>query len=271
MKKKIGFTLIELLVVIAIIALLMSILMPALARVRRTAKAVICMANLRQWSAGLSMYADQYDGYNPYGDWAHSWWHLMLPYVPERKLFLCPMAPKTSGEGGKQPSVAWNYGDAPKSLGAGRYIGSYGVNPWIFSFIGPSGSRFGGSSGRGFNPEENRWKRCEVKGADIVPVFGDCSETGAPGREKDIPPRYIDSGSGDRDGIGCWCLYRHECNINMVFMDWNVRSVGLKELWMLKWHRRFDNITSGPVEGSLYPAGWPDWMRNCKRFKGKGK
>ena len=56
MDRRGGFTLIELLVVIAIIALLMSILMPALARVRKQAKAVICQSNLKQWGSAFSMY-----------------------------------------------------------------------------------------------------------------------------------------------------------------------------------------------------------------------
>jgi len=51
-----GFTLIELLVVIAIIALLLSILMPALGRVKEQSRKVVCGSNQRQLHIGLSIY-----------------------------------------------------------------------------------------------------------------------------------------------------------------------------------------------------------------------
>ena len=59
--KKSGFTLIELLVVIAIIALLMSILMPALQRVKKQARSVACLSKLKQWGLFFSMYAEDYN------------------------------------------------------------------------------------------------------------------------------------------------------------------------------------------------------------------
>ena len=62
MSKRRGFTLIELLVVIAIIALLMSILMPALHRVREQGKRIVCEGNLKQMSLAWIMYAQENDG-----------------------------------------------------------------------------------------------------------------------------------------------------------------------------------------------------------------
>ena len=60
-----AFTLIELLVVIAILTLLMAILLPALRRVRRQAKAAVCQANLRQWGMTLASYVEESRGYLP--------------------------------------------------------------------------------------------------------------------------------------------------------------------------------------------------------------
>ena len=69
MKRTKAFTLVELLVVIGIIALLISILLPSLNRVRQQANSLKCLSNLRQFGTLIQMYAQSNKGSLPIGSW----------------------------------------------------------------------------------------------------------------------------------------------------------------------------------------------------------
>jgi prepilin-type N-terminal cleavage/methylation domain-containing protein/prepilin-type processing-associated H-X9-DG protein len=68
MKNK-GFTLVELLVVIAIIALLLSILMPALNKVRAQASLIVCRSNVKQIATGSLLWSNDNGGWCSIGYW----------------------------------------------------------------------------------------------------------------------------------------------------------------------------------------------------------
>ena len=88
-----GFTLIELLVVIAIIAILASLLLPALGKARERSRRTSCLNNGRQMGLGSQLYADEDDkgalaGVANYADDDLNW--LFPRYVSNLRSFICP-------------------------------------------------------------------------------------------------------------------------------------------------------------------------------------
>ena len=110
--------------------------------------------------------------------------------------------------------------------------------------------------------DKDNWKGLDVKKPAGIPVLIDSMWCGSNPSHYDIAPEYErDVASvGNLGSMKRFCINRHDGAVNCVFADFSVRSGGLKELWKLKWHRRF-NTNLGPVNGKPYPAGWPDWMK----------
>ena len=219
-----GFTLIEVLVVVAIIALLVAVLLPSLAKVRRQATAAVCKSNLRQLGMGMTMYLNRFGTFPAHqwrvGDEADTrirWYNAMARDLAGYEVQSCPAVPKW--EIGRNNAYGYNY----KYLGSVRdnAIGPHALfeNFPVKTLRSPVRTiAFGDTDGTG-------WKHDHVNGVKDVDMIGNHGYTLDPTY---IPTYSLQTYSGGALEPYAWHAYRtyistrHSGGSNLCFADGHV-------------------------------------------------
>ena len=244
-----GFTLIELLVVIAIIALLMSILMPALNKAKLQAQSTADKSNQHQFSLVWKYFTDDHDGLFPNRQDIQDWPDLMAEYMGDmdKSIWMCPAATKPYVYGGRPPYAAWN--DDVED-GEEMLFGSYSVNLWCAVTRDMGASR---------DPLKF-WQSPNVKGCAYAPLLMDGNWSNTEPEVNDEAPEYD----------GYWwqpnanemkrvCINRHNYQVHGSFLDMSVKTIRLKALWKLRWHKKW-------TQDAAPPSGWPAWMASLPEY-----
>lgn len=245
-KNSTAFTLIELLVVIAIIALLISVLMPALGKAKQLARTLTCTANNKTLGQAFQIYLTENNGkFLPYKDVngasaTNLWMYSISNSIDQMKANrFCPSAPedKISGTGIYR-------GDYRKPWGwngpSGQAYGSYAINGWLYGPDDPWAKSY---------PDLDYTSPSDVRITSEVPLFADGVWVDAWPRDIDdfeaeiqANPEYLQTGyfrNGINQNMGRICIDRHQMKITVSFLDGHAEVVRLENLWTLKWHKKF--------------------------------
>lgn len=227
-----AFTLIELLVVIAIIAMLLSILLPALNIVKEKAKDLICRTNIKSIQLATILYTDSNEGKMPVYDLNGLWVNLISDYLENvDDARYCPSTRKRKdfdvndnyAWGSSKTSWVWNWGTPEPEHG------SYGLNSWFYTSDPPS------TDPRDF------LSMADVKSTHMTPVFSDSLWIDVGADDTDTCPANLSlEGSPNSGGrMSMYLINRHGSHINVGFADGHQQVVELGALWSLKWHNDF--------------------------------
>lgn len=232
-KERNGFTLVELLVVIAIVAVLMSVLLPALSRARQESKRAVCLSNLRQLQIAQVAYAgDHADALIAAGDGTEqgAWLGPLERYGASAGARRCPL---DASRHFSQPTA-----DTPPRL---RKT-SYGLN----NYVSPTHAPFGRPPLR---------LTAQVSNPGRVISLAELAETGAYATADHIHPQDFFSVLAPQITIGLIDLQlplgRHggrpqtwDATLNFSFVDGHAESEAMRRVYVDPTENLFDPVAA---------------------------
>lgn len=256
-----AFTLIELLVVISIVAILASLLLPAVARAKKRTQGVQCLSNSRQLGMALLMYMNDTGNlmrFNGPGPLTTEHWmtHLSPDYARADRVRICPVAPEEN-PWRQRSGVQAGFGTADQAWNftfGHNYQGSYAVNGWFY---------WGDPPYLPHDPNKEFRRESAVRVPSRTSIFADSIWIFASPCASDLPSRDLVEG-GNAYGMQRVTIARHGSinpknaprnlspgaplpgSINIEFYDGHAESVRLENLWSLYWHKDYVPPTSRP-------------------------